>query len=68
MPKRSIDEEGMGPLERGRGRYQRKDYKGALDAFTQVRALSLQPPATAIRPMLQARTPKPALSPFWTAN
>jgi hypothetical protein len=68
MSKKSIDEEGMGPLERGRGRYQRKDYKGALEAFTQVRALSLQPPDTAFRPKLQTRTPKSALSPFGQRN
>jgi hypothetical protein len=30
------DEEGIGPLELGRKRYQKKDYKAALDAFTKV--------------------------------
>jgi hypothetical protein len=30
------DEEGMGPLERGRRRYQKKDFAGALEAFTEV--------------------------------
>lgn len=30
------DEQGMGSVERGRGRYLRKDYPGALEAFTQV--------------------------------
>jgi hypothetical protein len=30
------DEDGMGPLERGRKRYQEKDYKGAVEAFTDV--------------------------------
>ncbi|TAQ84769.1 hypothetical protein B7494_g6925 [Chlorociboria aeruginascens] len=34
MSRPEIDEEGMGPAERGRGRYQRKDYTGALEAFT----------------------------------
>jgi hypothetical protein len=32
----SCGEEGMGPLERGRRRYQQKDYSGALEAFTEV--------------------------------
>lgn len=32
----SDDEEGLGPLERGRGRYQKGEYKGALAAFTEV--------------------------------
>jgi hypothetical protein len=32
----AADEEGMGPLERGRRRYQQKDYSGALSAFTEV--------------------------------
>ncbi|TVY36460.1 F-box/TPR repeat protein [Lachnellula subtilissima] len=30
------DEEGMGPLERGRRRYQQKDYSGSLSAFTEA--------------------------------
>jgi F-box/TPR repeat protein Pof3 len=30
------DEEGMGPMERGRNRYQKKHYSGALQAFTEV--------------------------------
>lgn len=37
MSKQSADEGWMGPLERGRGRYQRKDYAGALAAFKEVR-------------------------------
>lgn len=37
MSKQSFNEEGMGPLERGRGRYQKKDYPGALAAFKEVR-------------------------------
>jgi hypothetical protein len=32
-------EKGMGPLERGRFRYQQKDYSGALEAFTVVRSV-----------------------------
>jgi F-box/TPR repeat protein Pof3 len=36
MAKEAIDEEGVGPLERGRNRYQQKNYSGALDAFTEV--------------------------------
>jgi hypothetical protein len=32
----SYEEEGIGPLERGRRRYQQKDYSGALEAFTEV--------------------------------
>ena len=32
----AADEDGMGPLERGRRRYQQKDYSGALSAFTEV--------------------------------
>ncbi len=35
MEKR-FDEEGMGPMERGRRRYQKKDFAGALEAFTEV--------------------------------
>ncbi|KAM3074201.1 hypothetical protein ACMFMG_002978 [Clarireedia jacksonii] len=30
------DEEGMGPMERGRNRYQKKHYSGALQAFTEA--------------------------------
>jgi hypothetical protein len=36
MAKIAADEEGIGPLERGRGRYLQKDYPGALSAFTEV--------------------------------
>lgn len=36
MSKQRADEEGMGPLERGRGRYQQKDYQNALAAFNEV--------------------------------
>ncbi|TVY57708.1 F-box/TPR repeat protein pof3 [Lachnellula cervina] len=32
----AADEEGMGPLERGRRRYQQKDYSGSLSAFTEA--------------------------------
>ena len=38
MLKARVDEKGMGPLERGRGRYQRKEYDLALQAFSQVRS------------------------------
>ena len=31
-----FDEEGMTALDRGRQRYQRQDYKGALEAFSEV--------------------------------
>ena len=44
MSNNSISEQGIGPLERGRGRYQRKDYSGALEAFTQVWISPLLPP------------------------
>jgi hypothetical protein len=40
MANKPLDEEGMGPLEQGRGRYQRKDYTGALESFAQVGSLS----------------------------
>jgi hypothetical protein len=43
-------EEGMGPLERGRRRYQQKDYPGALEAFTEVGSV----------PTLVASIPDPA--------
>jgi hypothetical protein len=36
MAKEAIDEEGVGPLERGRNRYQQKNYSGALEAFAEV--------------------------------
>lgn len=36
MSKQRSDEEGMGPLEQGRGRYQLKDYANALVAFNEV--------------------------------
>jgi hypothetical protein len=36
MNKISVDEEGVGPLERGRRLYQQKDYPGALKAFSDV--------------------------------
>jgi hypothetical protein len=32
-------EVGVGPIDRGRRRYQDKDYKGALSAFTEVSLL-----------------------------
>jgi len=32
----SRDGEGMGPLERGRNRYQQKKYLSALESFTEV--------------------------------
>ena len=40
----------MGPLERGRRRYQQKDYSGALEAFTEVGSV----------PTLVASIPDPA--------
>jgi hypothetical protein len=46
----SYREEGMGPLERGRRRYQQKDYSGALEAFTEVGSV----------PTLVASIPDPA--------
>ncbi|KAG0652565.1 hypothetical protein D0Z07_0160 [Hyphodiscus hymeniophilus] len=33
MSKQRVDEQGMGPLEKGRKRYQEKDYKSALRSF-----------------------------------
>jgi tetratricopeptide (TPR) repeat protein len=36
MSNRSHGEEGIGPLERGRGRYSQKDYVGALAAFKEA--------------------------------
>jgi hypothetical protein len=36
MTGRAVNGEVMGPLERGRSRYQQKNYTGALDAFTEV--------------------------------
>ena len=42
MGREGGDEEGLGPLERGRSRYQRKDYEGALSAFTEVSVLPLK--------------------------
>ncbi|TVY75748.1 F-box/TPR repeat protein pof3 [Lachnellula suecica] len=36
MGKPAADDEGMGPLERGRRRYQEKDYARALSAFTEA--------------------------------
>ena len=36
MSKQRVDEEGMGPLERGRGRYQQQDYDSALHFFNDV--------------------------------
>jgi hypothetical protein len=32
----AADEEGMGPMEKGRHRYAKGDYAGALAAFTEV--------------------------------
>ena len=42
MGRERSDEEGLGPLERGRSRYQRKDYEGALSAFSEVSVLPLK--------------------------
>lgn len=36
MAQPTLGEEGMGPLEKGRHRYSKKDYPGALSAFTDV--------------------------------
>lgn len=36
MPPAYDEEEGMGPLEKGRHRYQKKNYQGALAAFAEV--------------------------------
>ena len=36
MKSRNTEEEGMGPLELGRKKYQEKDYKGAVEVFTNV--------------------------------
>ncbi|KAA8565275.1 hypothetical protein EYC84_011000 [Monilinia fructicola] len=40
MPPAYDEEEGMGPLEKGRHRYQKKNYQGALVAFTEAIKLS----------------------------
>ncbi|KAB8290264.1 hypothetical protein EYC80_011130 [Monilinia laxa] len=40
MPPAYDEEEGMGPLEKGRHRYQKKNYQGALLAFTEAIKLS----------------------------
>lgn len=36
MLEKRLEEEGMGPLEIGRRRYQKGDFKGALEGFTEV--------------------------------
>ncbi|RDL39130.1 uncharacterized protein BP5553_03470 [Venustampulla echinocandica] len=36
MVNSAADEEGLGPVERGRKRYYQKDYAGALTAFTEA--------------------------------
>jgi hypothetical protein len=36
MEKLGFDEEGLSAIERGRQRYQGKDFAGAIDAFTEV--------------------------------
>jgi hypothetical protein len=36
MSKQRFDEEAIGPLERGRGRYQQQDYDSALQFFNDV--------------------------------
>jgi hypothetical protein len=38
MAGHSIHEEGMGPLERGRSRYQQRNWSGAVEAFSEVRS------------------------------
>jgi len=48
----------MGPLERGRRRYQQKDYSGALEAFTEVGSVptlvaSIPDPADEIMPLVR---------------
>ncbi|KAF7918203.1 uncharacterized protein EAE98_009815 [Botrytis deweyae] len=40
MPPAYDEEEGMGPLEKGRHRYQKKNYQGALTAFTEAVKIS----------------------------
>ncbi|KAI9644137.1 hypothetical protein NHQ30_007490 [Ciborinia camelliae] len=40
MPPAYDEEEGMGPLEKGRHRYQKKNYQGALVAFTEAVKIS----------------------------
>lgn len=40
MPPAYYGEEGMGPLEKGRHRYQKKNYQGALVAFTEAVKIS----------------------------
>ncbi|PQE21115.1 f-box domain protein [Rutstroemia sp. NJR-2017a WRK4] len=40
MSTRYGDEEGMGPMEKGRNRYQKKHYAGALQAFTEAVRMS----------------------------
>lgn len=41
MDQQTADEDGMAPLERGRRRYQMKEYEGALGAFGEVRPHTL---------------------------
>ena len=43
MSKQRADEEGLGPLEAGRSRYQHKDYQNALAAFNEVSNGPLNP-------------------------
>ena len=45
MSKQNVDEEGMGPLQRGRGRYDNKEYDAALEAFNEVSDEFLNPRA-----------------------
>jgi len=37
MEKLTFDEEGLSPTEKGRQRYQEKDFAGAIEAFTEVK-------------------------------
>lgn len=37
MERLAFDEEGLSPAEKGRQRYQGKDFVGAIEAFTEVR-------------------------------